>query len=65
MLDKLKQFITSVRSIYLNAAADNDIPFDQEVPSPKAISEQFELINNIENLTVLGEEMGPVTVRSI
>ena len=65
MLDKLKQFITSVRTIYLSAAADNDIPFDQEVPSPKAIAEQFELINNIENLTVLGEEMGPVTVRSI
>ena len=42
MLDKLKQFISSVRTIYLSAAADNSIPFDQEVPSPKAIAEQFE-----------------------
>ena len=65
MLNKLAQFISSVRTIYLNAAADEDTPYNEEVPSPKELAEQFELINNFDNITVLGEELNPISERRL
>ena len=65
MLDKLAQFISSVRAIYLNAVADDSTPYNEEVPSPKELAEQFELINNFENITVLGEEASPIVERRL
>ena len=65
MIDKLKQFITSVRTYYLNAVADPDVNYDVEIPSPKELAEQFELIGNFDDITVLGEEMSPMCARNI